>query len=395
MTSPSKTPWTIDHRILPIDLLDEDPDNANEHGEENLAGIGASLGEYGLQKPIVVIATGDRFRVIAGNGTLRQAREAGATELSVAVSDLDGLRAMGYAIADNQTSRTSHWNFARLQPQLQRLAAANFHMPATGFGQGDLGNLLNARFEPPPREPLDSFAPAPTEPAPADAPPESTQPAEHFDSWCTSPKDIELVLAVTRLEGFDLDVASNEHSIVPARVALFGGPDGADTKALAACKGGDFKPGGREHLQACGLKTKWPTTARVWSNPPYSDPTPWVFKALLHAAMGGRGVLLVPASPEVAWGQSILLARTDLKEALRLLAPHAKPKAPEAVEALEKLRVKAAPWRPLVPRGRLSFVDPWRGGEPVSGNRLGSFLAFYGFPTLNDSAVATDAGVWL
>lgn len=50
-----------------------------------------------------------------------------------------------------------------------------------------------------------------------------------------------------------------------------------------------------------GLTHSW--SGRVWCNPPYSDPLPWVSKFLAH----GNGVMLVPArSPETRWGQHVL-----------------------------------------------------------------------------------------
>ncbi len=56
-----------------------------------------------------------------------------------------------------------------------------------------------------------------------------------------------------------------------------------------------------------GLAASW--AGRVWVNPPYSDPLPWVHKFLAH----GDGLMLVPArSPETKWGQAILTGATGV-----------------------------------------------------------------------------------
>lgn len=138
--------WSVAVRDLPIELIDEDEDNAREHHDDNLDGIRASLEEYGLQKPIVVVPkAGGRFKTIAGNGTLRVARRMGATTISASISGLEGLRQIGYAIADNRTGETSTWDYRRLRGHLENLQAGGFNMPATAWAPPEIRNLLNVR----------------------------------------------------------------------------------------------------------------------------------------------------------------------------------------------------------------------------------------------------------
>ena len=50
-----------------------------------------------------------------------------------------------------------------------------------------------------------------------------------------------------------------------------------------------------------GLTTKW--KGRVWCNPPYSSPLPWIERMIEH----GNGIILLAAkSPETKWGQRVL-----------------------------------------------------------------------------------------
>jgi len=48
-----------------------------------------------------------------------------------------------------------------------------------------------------------------------------------------------------------------------------------------------------------GLSRPWDVT--VWCNPPYSDPSPWVKRAIMEADRGRDSVLLLPAMVGVAW----------------------------------------------------------------------------------------------
>ena len=64
-----------------------------------------------------------------------------------------------------------------------------------------------------------------------------------------------------------------------------------DLDVCAPPGGVDWIPAGRFLTQAeDGLLTKW--TGRVWMNPPFSNPLPWVIKFVEH----GDGVALVPTS---------------------------------------------------------------------------------------------------
>lgn len=400
--------WIVDVRVVDVALIDEDPENSRLHDKENLEGIGESLAEYGLQKPLVILPVGDRYRVIAGNGTLRQAKALGARRISAAVSTLEGMKAMAYAIADNRTGETSTWDWQKLQAQLGSLRDAGFRMPATGWRPGELGDLHAATFNPPPPPVMpppgadagsgdvsagaSSGTPDEDSSDRPDSPPSAEQ-DQHFDSWCTDAKTLDLVKSVCGLAAFDLDVASNEHSIVPARVALQGGSEPLPEKE---CRSGPAEPGGRVRVNACGLRNEWPKSAKVWSNNPYDRPAPWVLQAMLHALRGGAGVLLDPcAYLETAWGQAILQARTDLRRAAELLAPHARDcAAADVILAGGKFAKPRAPWRVLIPRGRLSFIDP-RQGEVKPRSMLGSMLVFWGFHDLREDAIADDAGTWL
>jgi ParB-like chromosome segregation protein Spo0J len=119
----------------PLASLRCDPNNARRHDPPNLAAIRASLERFGQQKPIVVTADG---RVVAGNGTLEAARALGWANIDVVVTDLDGLAAKAYALADNRTAELAEWDDEALQAALREVAAHADLLDASGFGVDDI-----------------------------------------------------------------------------------------------------------------------------------------------------------------------------------------------------------------------------------------------------------------
>jgi len=123
---------------VPIDSVHPDPANVRLHDERNLDAIKGSLARFGQQKPIVV----DRKRTIrAGNGTYAAAKALGWTEIDVVETDLEGVEAVAYAIADNRTSDLSSFDDEALAKLLIELREEE-QMAGTGFDEGDLEKLL-------------------------------------------------------------------------------------------------------------------------------------------------------------------------------------------------------------------------------------------------------------
>ena len=55
-----------------------------------------------------------------------------------------------------------------------------------------------------------------------------------------------------------------------------------------------------------GLSQPW--DGIVWCNPPYSDPSPWIKRAIDEGARGTLSVLLLPAMVGVSWFTSLAMA---------------------------------------------------------------------------------------
>jgi ParB-like chromosome segregation protein Spo0J len=120
--------------------LSLDPSNVRKHSRRNLDAIKASLRKFGQQKPIVVDAKGI---VLAGNGTLTAAQELGWTEIEVTRTDLAGVEATAFAIADNRTAELAEWD-DNLADVLQSLASDGYDITQIGFDDSDLNALIGA-----------------------------------------------------------------------------------------------------------------------------------------------------------------------------------------------------------------------------------------------------------
>lgn len=88
---------------VPVDLIDHLPGNPHQ-GDVNA--VAAMLDEFGQLKCIVLRSNGDRFICIAGNTTLKAARDVlGWTEIAGVTEDMDPIRAMMFAIGDNRSAQ--------------------------------------------------------------------------------------------------------------------------------------------------------------------------------------------------------------------------------------------------------------------------------------------------
>ena len=121
----------------PIDDMHLDPVNARTgHDVERIA---ASLAQYGQRKPIVVNRS-ERNKVEAGNGTWQGAKLNGWTHVAAVFVEDDPMTAVGFALADNRTAELSRWDL----DVLQRLMSSIDPELETGFGEGDLEEMLRA-----------------------------------------------------------------------------------------------------------------------------------------------------------------------------------------------------------------------------------------------------------
>lgn len=144
----------------------------------------------------------------------------------------------------------------------------------------------------------------------------STTPPEHRDSWRTPPEIFAAVNAEFRFVG---DVAASNFNTLHHHYLTE-----------------------RENALSINWREYF-GEGFVWCNPPYSDPMPWVKKAMEECANGIGTVMLVPADASVGWFKAARQSCTEIR---------------------------------FVIGGRLAFINAVT-GKPVSGNNKGSILIIW------------------
>lgn len=132
----------MNHQTIAVADLSLDPSNVRKHSRRNLDAIKASLRKFGQQKPIVVDAKGI---VLAGNGTLTAAKELGWTEIQIVRTELAGVEATAFAIADNRTAELAEWDEDGLANVLQSLKVDDADLlAATGYDAAEVDKMSKA-----------------------------------------------------------------------------------------------------------------------------------------------------------------------------------------------------------------------------------------------------------
>lgn len=135
-----QTPVMPKIETVPIGSIHFDPANVRRHPERNLDVIKASLARFGQQTPIVVDSKGV---VRKGNGTLAAAKALGWESILAVKTDLSGVEATAYAIADNRTAELAEWDGSGLAETLRALQSEEDEglFEAAGFSDDELDRL--------------------------------------------------------------------------------------------------------------------------------------------------------------------------------------------------------------------------------------------------------------
>jgi DNA modification methylase len=125
--------------IVPLASIVPDPANVRVHDQRNIDAIKGSLARFGQQKPIVVDAAGV---IRAGNGTFLAAQGLGWQTINVVRTDLTGVEATAFAIADNRTSDLSVFDPQALSKLLVELQDEDA-LAGVGFDEKEINRMLD------------------------------------------------------------------------------------------------------------------------------------------------------------------------------------------------------------------------------------------------------------
>jgi DNA modification methylase len=209
--------------------------NSRLHPEDQVAGIAASIAEFGFIAPIIVDT--NRNRIAAGHGRLMAARLLGMDRVPVvAVEHMTERQFRAYVIADNKHTDNSRFDEAVFAAELADLRAEDFDLEPLGFSDEELAALLPDEDDEPAAAPSESDSDAVPEPPPAPT-------SERGDVWrmgkhrllCGDSLDLAAVAAMMAGDLADLVVTDP-----PYNVAYQGKTADALTIENDAMADGDF-----------------------------------------------------------------------------------------------------------------------------------------------------------
>lgn len=136
--------------------------NARTHSEEQIAGIAASIREFGFNNPILVDG---RRGVIAGHGRILAARKLEMTELPVIeLGHLTETQKRAFILAENKLTERAGWDQELLSLEMADLQAAGFDLDLTGFDAGEIESMLAGAGEETDAPPAEEIPEAPIQP---------------------------------------------------------------------------------------------------------------------------------------------------------------------------------------------------------------------------------------
>jgi hypothetical protein len=134
-----------DYIELPIDKVLDDPNNENDHTDEQLVLLRASIREFGQIEDVLISRNN---MLVAGHGIKQAMKLEGKKTISCKYTDLDGAKRSAYRVGANQLARLSHFDPTKLRLTAQEISAEmgeEFDPNFIGFGQSEWELILSGQ----------------------------------------------------------------------------------------------------------------------------------------------------------------------------------------------------------------------------------------------------------
>ncbi len=128
--------------LQPINDLIPYARNSRTHSPAQVAKIAASIKEFGFTNPVLTDGAGG---IIAGHGRVLAAQKLGLIEVpTISLGYLSAAQRQAFAIADNRLALDAGWDMDMLKLELGELSDLDFDLSLSGFGDDEIGAILNA-----------------------------------------------------------------------------------------------------------------------------------------------------------------------------------------------------------------------------------------------------------
>ncbi|HNC56669.1 MAG TPA: ParB N-terminal domain-containing protein [Leptospiraceae bacterium] len=130
------------YKIVPIDNIIPDPENAREHSKEDIEEKKAALKQFGWTRPCII--NSETNIIAVGNGFWQAAKELGYTEVPAIFIPMSAVRAKALAISDNRLGDHGRYNLEQFNINIQEIAQwdVNTDWKALGFDKAEIDLLL-------------------------------------------------------------------------------------------------------------------------------------------------------------------------------------------------------------------------------------------------------------
>ena len=141
--------------LVDVVKLVEHPNNPNKHDDRQINLLARIIKAQGWRNPITV--SNKSGYIVSGHGRLAAAKQLGETQVPVDYQDFGNeAEETAHLLADNRVAELAELDFQAVGKLLKELQDKNFELELTGFLEHEIEPLLQAEWEPPAIEELNT-----------------------------------------------------------------------------------------------------------------------------------------------------------------------------------------------------------------------------------------------